>query len=77
MGGRPSVDRMETTADMHAPDGAQFNDPRIVEELKRRDPGFVAVRGVQMIGDGNRRASDGWVFSRVTYVRRDDAPPSG
>jgi hypothetical protein len=56
---------------MYAPDCGQLDDPMLIAELKRRDPGFVAVQGVQMIRDGNRRARDGWLFSRVTYVRQD------
>ena len=68
----PSVDCVETrTTEKYAPDCSQLDHPMLIAELKRKDPGFVAVQGVQMIGDGNRRARDGWLFSRVTYVRQD------
>ena len=72
MGRRPSVDCVKKrTLEMYAPDCGQLEEPGLTAELKRRDPGFVAVSGVQMIGDGQRRARDGWLFSRVTYVRQD------
>jgi hypothetical protein len=61
------------TVDMRAPDCSQYDDPGLIAELKRRDPGFVRVVSIQMIGDGNRRPSDGWLFSRITY---DSAPRS-
>ncbi len=57
---------------MYAPDCSQFDHPMLIAELKRKDPEFLAVQTIQMIGDGNRRVSDGWLFSRITYAVRQD-----
>ena len=57
---------------MYAPDCSQFDHPMLIEELKRKDPEFLAVQTIQMIGDGNRRVSDGWLFSRIIYAVRQD-----
>jgi hypothetical protein len=62
------VDVETRTVDMYVPDCSQPEHPTLVEQLKRRDPEFVSVSGIMMIGDGGRRASDGWIFSTVTYV---------
>lgn len=59
------------TLDLYAPSDGQISHPAFVAELKGKDPGFVAVRSIQMIGDGHRRVIDGWVYSKVTYVREE------
>lgn len=42
-----------------------------IEWLKGQDPGFRRLSKMTVIGDGNRRVHDGWVYCHITYDRQD------